>query len=192
MPVPRLGLTSGLLRAGCRVSTLELAGVFNRSRKRSVQWKAGLVEEGETDMRVSHPRKGHGDILNRGSSYKDKWYLIKWPHMPSLLPKMSRRTHRVGAGRGREPRRDMGHLLGQRRGVRGRPCALPTAQLCLGRQGSPPRPGACGPQGAPVWEPVLMFRSAFKKLTVRIPKVLWEFFLFALYHFSGGEARNRW
>lgn len=42
------------------------------------------------------------------------------------------------------------------------------------------------------WEPVLMFLSAFEKRTVLIPKVLWEFFLFALYHFSGEEARNRW
>lgn len=42
-----------------------------------------------------------------------------------------------------------------------------------------------------IWKPVLMFQSTFKKFIVLIPKVLWELFLFALYHFTGGESRNK-
>lgn len=54
-------------------------------------------------------------LLHGGSSYKAKWYLIKWPHTPSLLPKMSHRTHGVGVERGLE--QQTGHLLRQGKGV---------------------------------------------------------------------------
>lgn len=53
------------------------------------------MKVGEIDMSISHPRKVVGTLLHGGFSYKDKWYLIKWPHNPSLLSKMSHRTHRV-------------------------------------------------------------------------------------------------
>lgn len=48
----------------------------------------------------------------------------------------------------------------------------------------------CGGTRRRVWEPVLMFPSAFKTLIALIPKAFWELVLFALYHFTGGESGN--
>lgn len=67
MHVPRLGLISGLLRVdysvnlGIGQANTLAARVSHRFRKRSVQLEAGLVEGGETDMSISHPRTGRGD-----------------------------------------------------------------------------------------------------------------------------------
>lgn len=51
-----------------------------------------------------------------GSSYKDKGYLIKWPHGPSLLPKRRHSLHRVGVEQGESSRGAAGHLLRQHEG----------------------------------------------------------------------------
>lgn len=59
-------------------------------------------------------------MLHGGSSYKAKWYLMKWPHNPSLLPKMSHRTHGVGVvewGLEQQRKHRASPQIGQRRYV---------------------------------------------------------------------------
>ena len=70
--------------------------------------RQGRWKKGKQIREYSTPRRVMGTLLNGGPSYKDKWYLIKWPHIPSLLPKMSHRMHRVGVELDREPQRRRG------------------------------------------------------------------------------------
>lgn len=67
-------------------------------------WEEGKEGRGERDMSISGPRRGL-EGMNNGRFFRH-WYLIKWSHVPGLLPKMSRRIHSVGwTGAGSRQRR---------------------------------------------------------------------------------------
>lgn len=72
-----------------------------------------------------------GTLLNGGSPSKDKWYLIKWLHVP-----------RGGAGQ-----TAAGET--QRKGALWPPRLLLVGSLWLGPRDPSPQLGACGAQGAP-------------------------------------------